>query len=197
MSVIKNVYWSLCKVVRFYWKLNFLDRFSKNIKYHLSLKSIQWVLSCYMRTDGRTDSRTKGKRDMTKLIVAFRNFANALNTVYGTGRFITVLAAASTFCFSQLLWTQAMPSRYVPLRFFLFLSQHLWLHHRCSQTSKCIYKHFDFVILCIWQWRRLLDVGGVSCSKTINITTRNVIYTIVANILIENIIVSKFWTQVC
>ena len=28
-------------------------------------------------TDGRTDGRTGGETDMTKLIVAFRNFANA------------------------------------------------------------------------------------------------------------------------
>jgi hypothetical protein len=35
--------------------------------YQLSRKSIQWEASCSMRTDRRTD--------MTKLIVAFRNFA--------------------------------------------------------------------------------------------------------------------------
>jgi len=34
-DMIKNVYWSSCKVVRFYRKLNFVDRFSKNIKYHI------------------------------------------------------------------------------------------------------------------------------------------------------------------
>jgi len=33
------------------------------------MKSIQWEPSCSMWTDGRTD--------MTKLIVAFRNFVNA------------------------------------------------------------------------------------------------------------------------
>jgi hypothetical protein len=30
-------------------------------------------------TDGRTDGRTDRRRDMTKLIFAFRNFANALH----------------------------------------------------------------------------------------------------------------------
>jgi len=30
-----------------------------------------------MWTDGRTDRRKDGRTDMTKLIVAFRNFANA------------------------------------------------------------------------------------------------------------------------
>ena len=33
---------------------------------------VQWEPSCSMRTDGRTDGQT----DMTKLIVAFRNFVN-------------------------------------------------------------------------------------------------------------------------
>jgi len=40
---------------------------SPNIKF--AWKSVQWEPSCSIRTDGRTD--------MTKLIVAFRNFANA------------------------------------------------------------------------------------------------------------------------
>jgi hypothetical protein len=37
------------------------------------MKSVYWEPSCCMRTDGGTDRRT----DMTKLIIAFRNFANA------------------------------------------------------------------------------------------------------------------------
>jgi len=43
--------------------------FRKIHKYQISSKSVQWELSCSMRTDRRTD--------MTKLIAAFRNFANA------------------------------------------------------------------------------------------------------------------------
>ena len=38
-------------------------------KYQISWKSVQWEPSCYTQTDGRTH--------MMKLIVAFRNFANA------------------------------------------------------------------------------------------------------------------------
>jgi Fe-S-cluster formation regulator IscX/YfhJ len=41
-------------------------------KYQVSSNSFQWEPSCSMRTDGRTHRQT----DMTKLIVAFRNFAN-------------------------------------------------------------------------------------------------------------------------
>jgi hypothetical protein len=70
---IKNVHWSSCKVsfvlVQFERKLNFLDRFSKkfsNIKFHGNLSSGSRVVPC-----GRTDGQ------MTKLIVVFRNFANA------------------------------------------------------------------------------------------------------------------------
>ena len=43
--------------------------FEKILKYKISRNSVQWEKSCSMRTDGRTY--------MTKLIVAFRNFANA------------------------------------------------------------------------------------------------------------------------
>jgi len=47
----------------------FYTVFRKIIKYQTSWKSVQWEQSRSMWTDGRTD--------MTKLIVAFRNFANA------------------------------------------------------------------------------------------------------------------------
>ena len=46
----------------------FLNRFSKNIKFHENTSSVSRVFPCVW-TDGQTD--------MTKLIVAFRNIANA------------------------------------------------------------------------------------------------------------------------
>jgi len=45
--------------------------------YKILLKFFQCELSVYMWLDGRTDERTGRQTDMTKLIVAFRNFANA------------------------------------------------------------------------------------------------------------------------
>jgi hypothetical protein len=51
----------------------FSTHFRKLLKYQISWKFVQRELSCSMRTEWRTDGQT----DMTKLIVAFRNFANA------------------------------------------------------------------------------------------------------------------------
>ena len=51
-------------------KLEFSSKdFRKLLKYQISLKSVQWESSCFIRTDGRTDMRN--------IIVAFCNFGNA------------------------------------------------------------------------------------------------------------------------
>ena len=52
-------------LVRFEWNLNFIDRIRKILQYQISWKSFQWETSYYRRTD------------MTKLIIAVRNFANS------------------------------------------------------------------------------------------------------------------------
>jgi hypothetical protein len=75
-GMIKNVYWSSCKVpimsdFNETWICS--TDFRKILKYQISRKSVQWESSCFMRIDGRTDRPTH----MTKLIVAFRNFAKA------------------------------------------------------------------------------------------------------------------------
>ena len=71
-DMIKNVYWSSCKVfvilVRFYCTLNFLDTFSENtqISNFMKMSSGRQVVPCR-------------QIDMMKLRVTFHNFANAPN----------------------------------------------------------------------------------------------------------------------
>jgi hypothetical protein len=83
--MIINVYWSSCKV--FLTDFNetwiVLTDFRKILEYKISSRSFQWEPSYSTRADGRTD--------MTKLVVAFRNFANApknqsVNAVQGNNR---------------------------------------------------------------------------------------------------------------
>jgi hypothetical protein len=54
-------------------KLEFGDRFSNNLEVLNFIKAVESEPSCSMGTEGR--------RDMAKVIVAFRNFAKAPNTV--------------------------------------------------------------------------------------------------------------------
>jgi hypothetical protein len=72
------IWWSSRKVpfilVQFYWHFNFFDRFSKNLQISNFMK-IRLGGAEFFHAEGRTDRR----KDMTKLIVAFRNFANAPN----------------------------------------------------------------------------------------------------------------------
>ena len=77
-----NVRRSSCKVlvilVRFYWILNLLDRFSKDYQM-LNFMKIRPVWTEMFHAGGGAD----GRRDIPKLIVAFWNVANAPNTVRG------------------------------------------------------------------------------------------------------------------
>jgi len=54
-----------------------LQIFEKTLTYPIPRKSTHWTPGCCMRTDRRTD--------MTKLIVAFRIFANAPINVWEEG----------------------------------------------------------------------------------------------------------------
>ena len=69
----KNVYFSSCKVTFILSPLNANlispTDFRKILRFRISWKSLQWEPSFSMRTDRMTD--------VTKLIIAFRNFPNA------------------------------------------------------------------------------------------------------------------------
>jgi len=69
--MVKNVYWSLCKVpvilVTFELNLNFLRK-------NTQISNIMKVVAELFHADGRTD--------MVQLIVAFRNFSEAPKKEY-------------------------------------------------------------------------------------------------------------------
>jgi hypothetical protein len=75
--IVINVHRSSCKLpvilFRFWWNLNFLDRFSRNTQ--ISWKSVFWEPGSYMQTDGRTDRQTG-----MMLIIAFCNLRTRLKT---------------------------------------------------------------------------------------------------------------------
>jgi hypothetical protein len=88
MNFIRRVVWlnrSPCKYPLFlpYFNenLNFSTDFRKILKHKISLKSVQWEPTCFLRTESRTDGQTDRQKDTTKPKVAFRNFANPPPTV--------------------------------------------------------------------------------------------------------------------
>jgi hypothetical protein len=83
-DIIINVHWSSCRVrvilarylITLEFPLQILEKYA-NIKLHENLSSESRVVPC-----GRTDRRT----EMTKLIVAFRNFVNEPTTPLNNAR---------------------------------------------------------------------------------------------------------------
>ena len=68
----------------------------ETLKYQISWKSVRWKPSCFMRTDGRNRD---GGTDMTKLIFAVRNFANAFRNCY-------IILALIASRFILIIWSK-------------------------------------------------------------------------------------------
>ena len=101
-NIIINVQRSSCKVPLLLSDFKetwiFSADFRKILVYQISWKSVQWEPSCF-NADGQTD--------MTKLIVAFRNFLNAPTniSVYGKAKrnkTFTTVRSAGCICLSKL-----------------------------------------------------------------------------------------------
>jgi hypothetical protein len=81
-DIIITVYWHSCKVsvilVKLLYKKAMLSKhFGKLLKYKISWKTVKWELICSIRTDRKIDWEIDGRTDITKLIIAVRNLANA------------------------------------------------------------------------------------------------------------------------
>jgi hypothetical protein len=81
-DIIINAHRFSCKVpnipVRFWWNLNFLDRFWKNIQISYFIKFLS-VRDDLFHADRWTDEQTDSRRVMAKVTVAFSNFTNTPN----------------------------------------------------------------------------------------------------------------------
>jgi hypothetical protein len=71
----RNVFMSSTRYFcRILMKFEFFRHIFEEAQYQVLFKFVQWEPSCSVRTDVQTDGQT----DLTKLTVAFRNFANTL-----------------------------------------------------------------------------------------------------------------------
>ena len=102
----------------------FSTYFGKILKYQISWKFVHGELSCCMRTDRRTD--------MTKLIVAFYNFANAPKN-WGT--------APRLICYYDLLDQIVRLKKAIGKRTFLCFSAASDTLHKGLRTFYCCRRH--------------------------------------------------------
>jgi aspartyl/asparaginyl beta-hydroxylase (cupin superfamily) len=129
----------------------FSTEFRQKLKYQVSSKSVQWEQSCSMRTDGRRDGQTV----MTKLTVAFRNYANAPRNCkfvdLSTKMFVTCTTAKQRFIpcgretvgristVSMAILLKSSQIKSLPLMWHLFV-EFSCLRQGCQQTVESIRK---------------------------------------------------------
>ena len=149
--------WSVCSCC---WNLMGLEFFStefrKILKYKILWKSVQRELGSSMRTDGRTD--------MTKLIVAFRNFANAPDS--------STFCPHSVFVCSVWIWEQTA---------IISLYSFNWLV--CVTETECVYcavrtgSLYIIQVMCfVWIWEQTAIISLYSINWLVCITETECVY---------------------
>ena len=130
---IVSLHSSSCKVpviiVRFWWNLNSLDRFSKNTQVS-DLMRISPLGTEFFRAYGRTDGRTDRQTDMTNLIITFWKFPYAPEKVTPS-RTLKWFVHQNSLCIST-----AYPARLIVI-YFTFLSN----PHETIKSSSCLYSN--------------------------------------------------------
>jgi hypothetical protein len=97
---MQNAHYSCRIVIKLDFSRHIFEK--RKLKYQVSSKSVQWKPSCFIRRDRQTDRQT----DVTKLIVAFSNFAErAWHLWYTTS--ISLLGETT----GRGSWTPKMPTQ--------------------------------------------------------------------------------------
>ena len=164
-NIVINVSRSSCKVPLLLSDFNKTWIFptdpppKKKRKYQVSWKSVRWERSCFLRTDPRTD--------MTKLIVAFRNFVNVPNKMRHFRHWPFIPFSTYSYLeFPRLLFK--MCPNYISVT-----SYYYWCQRRKRIAVWCLVAWCRFIIpsspseepdACILLSQRIQTSGGKSVS---------------------------------